>query len=186
MSFCEEVSFHITTTGHSYRSIGFRNNSGGYVLRNAMNGTISKLSTRPAGITTFDSLLTRTEVAFSDRVVVVEGFMDFLSLVTLCMNRGADVCVLNSGANIRRAVPYISSHRHADLLLDNDLAGNAYTRQIMDLCPSVECSDLRAALGPYNDLNDLLLGHPGVRKPSCHQRSQDITINNVKQNKKHL
>lgn len=174
--FCEEVRFHFNATGHRFFSLGFRNNMGGYALRNGLSGVVSKISSMPNGVTTFKAGLVRSENPSSSKVMVLEGFMDFLSLLQMHGDPQCDVCVLNSGANIRNAIGYISSHEDVSLLLDNDVAGDAYTDKVIASCPGSRCMDCRPSYSDYNDLNDLLLGHPGVRKPSCHQKAQDMNV----------
>lgn len=174
--FCEEVHFRFDRTGSRFYSLGFRNNRGGYVLRNSLSGAVSKISSYPSSITTFNSQLERSDVPSSGQVMVLEGFMDFLSLLMMKGNPESDICVLNSGANVRSALGYLSVHESVSMLLDNDAAGDRYTELITGSCPGSRCMDCRPSYSDYNDLNDLLLGHPGVRKPSCHQKAQDMNV----------
>ena len=178
--FCNEVRFSCRGR-NGYYSVGFRNNRGGYVLRNGMEGFLSKISYAPSGITTFDSLLVRNPEPSSPDVYVLEGFMDFLSLLVMCPDPAADICVLNSGANIGSARTYLSSHDRLHLMLDNDPAGDGYTARIREMFPALRMFDCRCRYGEYNDLNDLLLGRKGVRKPVDGQGPKDSdqqTLNN--------
>ena len=178
--FCNEVRFSCRGR-NGYYSVGFRNNRGGYVLRNGMEGFLSKISSAPSGITTFDSLLVRNPEPSSQDVYVLEGFMDFLSLLVMCPDPAADICVLNSGANIGSARAYLSSHDRLHLMLDNDPAGDGYTARIREMFPALRMFDCRCRYGEYNDLNDLLLGRKGVRKPLDGQGPKDSdqqTLNN--------
>ena len=178
--FCNEVRFSCRGR-NGYYSVGFRNNRGGYVLRNGMEGFLSKISSAPSGITTFDSLLVRNPEPSSPDVYVLEGFMDFLSLLVMCPDPAADICVLNSGANIGSARTYLSSHDRLHLMLDNDPAGDGYTARIREMFPALRMFDCRCRYGEYNDLNDLLLGRKGVRKPVDGQGPKDSdqqTLNN--------
>lgn len=178
--FCNEVRFSCRGR-NGYYSVGFRNNRGGYVLRNGMEGFLSKISSAPSGITTFDSLLVRNPEPSSQDVYVLEGFMDFLSLLVMCPDPAADICVLNSGANIGSVRAYLSSHERLHLMLDNDPAGDGYTARIREMFPALRMFDCRCRYGEYNDLNDLLLGRKGVRKPVDGQGPKDSdqqTLNN--------
>lgn len=178
--FCNEVRFSCRGR-NGYYSVGFRNNRGGYVLRNGMEGFLSKISSAPSGITTFDSLLVRNPEPSSQDVYVLEGFMDFLSLLVMCPDPAADICVLNSGANIGSARAYLSSHERLHLMLDNDPAGDGYTARIREMFPALRMFDCRCRYGEYNDLNDLLLGRKGVRKPVDGEGPKDSdqqTLNN--------
>ena len=178
--FCNEVRFSCRGR-NGYYSVGFRNNRGGYVLRNGMEGFLSKISSAPSGITTFDSLLVRNPEPSSQDVYVLEGFMDFLSLLVMCPDPAADICVINSCANIGSARTYLSSHDRLHLMLDNDPAGDGYTARIREMFPALRMFDCRCRYGEYNDLNDLLLGRKGVRKPVDGQGPKDSdqqTLNN--------
>ena len=107
--------------------------------------------------------------------------MDFLSLLVMCPDPAADICVLNSGANIGSARTYLSSHDRLHLMLDNDPAGDGYTARIREMFPALRMFDCRCRYGEYNDLNDLLLGRKGVRKPVDGQGPKDSdqqTLNN--------
>lgn len=177
---CREVRFHFVRSGVSFYSIGFRTDAGGWVLRNGMQGRASKIASAPGGPSTFDRNLHHRGGISSESVYVLEGFMDLLSLLMLRPLGDVDVCVLNSGANIPSAIPFISSHRDVFLLLDNDPAGDVYTDRIRTLCPGSRHLDCRESYHEYNDLNDLLLGYMGVRKPSCHQKAQDNNQYNAK------
>ena len=165
--FCEEAKFNFVGSNLRMFSIGFRNNSGGYALRNAMKSRWSKVSMAPMDITTFDSSLMPTPEPSSSSVLVLEGFFDFLSLLVMVPSPGMDVCVLNSGSMLGVSKAYLSAHGKVYGLLDNDAAGDIYMDRMRRLLPDSECVDCRGRYSEYNDLNDLLLGRSGVRKPSA-------------------
>ena len=58
----------------------------------------------------------------SDRVMVFEGYFNFLSWMQLNKQTTppCDVCVLNSTTNAKHATEYISKHEWAEAYLDND------------------------------------------------------------------
>lgn len=156
-SYCEEVFYHIEAGVGQFYAIGFKNNSGGYVLRSGLkNGkrcTSSDFTTlSPNGKMT-------TEVN-SDKLVVFEGFMDFLSWLT---NIGQstpnyDCCVLNSVTNIDKAMPWISKHKSIAAFMDNDEAGKNTLRKILEGVPSnCEVIDMSKLYEGYNDLNEKLM-----------------------------
>ena len=121
--YCREVTLRGKPLGRTYDNIGFLNNSGGYALKSPSGFK----STTKAGVSTID-----TTGVFSDRptsvtVTVFEGFFDFLSWLA-CHNLvvpTTDVLVLNSVANLRRALPYLRRHRSIICCLDNDEAGRS-------------------------------------------------------------
>lgn len=156
-NFCEEVFYHIDGRSGKFYAIGFKNNSGGYVLRSGLkNGkrcTSSDLTTLgPNGIMT-------TEVC-SDKVVVFEGFMDFLSWLTHAERKvpGYDCCILNSVTNIKKALPWIASHHSIAAFMDNDEAGKNTLSKILEGVPSnCEVIDMSKLYEGYNDLNEMLM-----------------------------
>lgn len=101
--------------GRTYEVIGFPNASGGYELRGAglFKGTLA-----PKDITPI----------FPDGrqpVCLFEGFMDFLSFLSMKEKVGSHCLVMNSVANVGRCIRYLRE-RHITVLrafLDNDDAG---------------------------------------------------------------
>ena len=107
---CSEV--HYRVSGKSYFAVGFRNDTGGWELRNRyFKGCTSKAPT--------------TRKADCPTCLVFEGFMDYLSHLTLkhASKPLHDVVVLNSVTNLAKAVPFIASHEQVYAYLDNDEAG---------------------------------------------------------------
>jgi len=151
---CREV--HFTANGKRYFTIGFENDMGGYELRNRyFKGCLS-----PKGITTIDN--------DSDTVMVFEGFMDFLSYLTL-KNNGQpriDTVILNSVANLKKAIPFIESHRTIHSFFDNDEAGRKTASEIIRLFPTAEVIDQSHFYRDYKDLNDCLKNRFPVREKS--------------------
>ena len=144
---CKEV--HFQNKGKWYFAVAFANRSGGYEIRNKyLKGSIS-----PKEITHIKN--------GGDRCIVVEGFMDYLSCLTLkSMRPGsgqpADYIVLNSVSNVGKAIPLLKEYKSAFCLLDNDHAGReAFCRMAEAGCP---VRDKSACYAEYNDLNDYLLG----------------------------
>ena len=101
--------------GRTYEVIGFANASGGYELRGTglFKGTLA-----PKDITPI----------FPDErqpVCLFEGFMDFLSFLSMKEKVGSHCLVMNSVANVGRCIRYLRE-RHIMALrafLDNDEAG---------------------------------------------------------------
>ena len=110
--FCREVRYK--TTGKIYYSIGFKNDAGGYELRNPY----FKNSSSPKGITTIKN--------GAAKVAVFEGFFDFLSFLVLIEKQQPyewDYCILNSLSFFDRARPFLEHYESIHLALDNDEAG---------------------------------------------------------------
>ena len=141
-TYCREVRY--TTGGKEYFAIGFRNDAGGWELRNPR----FKGSSTPKNITTLDN--------GSDTTMVFEGFIDFLSYLSLKANPtpAIDTTVLNSVTNLQKAVPFLSHHRVVHAFLDNDDAGRKALARLEESLPSTEVIDQSVFYRNYKDLND--------------------------------
>lgn len=106
--YCKQVSFDIA--GKNYYAIGFQNRSGGYELRNPW----FKGSSSPKDINFLDNR--------SKSVCVLEGFMDFLSLLDLKAHRqpNANFLILNSLSLLHRSIDLLKDHQQVFLFLNND------------------------------------------------------------------
>ena len=98
----------------SYYSLGFRNDKGGFELRNQF----FKGCTTPKGITTF-------EVSESKGVYLFEGFFDFLSaLAFFCTSKPLNtVIVLNSISQLSQAKERLNNAESIHCFLDRDKLG---------------------------------------------------------------
>lgn len=89
------------------------------------------------------------------RCNVFEGFIDFLSAERLGYNDGNDSIVLNSVANVGRAIPALAEYPLILCYLDNDTAGRAAVARLRrELGDRV--SDKSALYPDHKDLNDYL------------------------------
>jgi hypothetical protein len=148
--YCREISFRIRD--RSYFAIGFKNDSGGYELRNEF----LKISSSPKDITTC--------VHHSSKVAVFEGFMDFLSMDFLLQDTPPDYmdyCILNSLSLFERARPFLEDHERIHLFLDNDKAGTSATLHALTL--HEKYSSESDFYRNYKDLNDWII-NMGKRK----------------------
>lgn len=142
--FCREG--HYLVGGHNYFAIGFRNDYGGWELRSER----FKGCSTPKHITTIDN--------GSDKALAFEGFMDFLSYLTIKRNDSptCNIAVLNSVANIQKAVPFLARHRSIYTFLDNDDAGRKALSEIERLCPQSKVINQSNFYCRHKDLNDYL------------------------------
>ena len=141
---CSEV--HYRVADKFYFATGFCNDNGGWELRNRyFKGCTSKAPTTRRG--DYPTCL------------VFEGFMDYLSFLTLKRNPTPphNVVVLNSVTNLAKAVPFIASHERVYTYLDNDEAGRKATAELKEACRNL--SDQSVHYRPHNDLNDYLRSH---------------------------
>lgn len=141
-TYCREV--HYSVAGKAYYAVGFRNDAGGWELRNPR----FKGSSAPKNITTLDN--------GSDTAMVFEGFIDFLSYLSLKANPTPviDTAILNSVANLHKAAAFLSRHRVVHAFLDNDEAGRKTVERLGALSPSLEVIDQSIFYRSHKDLND--------------------------------
>lgn len=156
--YCEEVLYHIDAyPQNQYFAIGFRNNDGGYVLRSSL----TKKCTSSA-MTTLDPQGCLTDKITGDKVLVFEGFMDFLSWISSVQQDipQYDCCILNSVSNIEKALPWITAHKNIAAFMDNDEAGRNTLQKIIENVPDdagkVCVYDMVKLYEGYNDLNEKL------------------------------
>lgn len=138
-SVCYEVG------GRTYTAIGFSNRAGGYELRDNM--------TFKGAIAPKDISVIAGE-ANNAPLCILEGFMDFLSYLTMKGKEIAPCLVLNSVSNIHKAVAYLREHRiaHVRAFLDNDEAGRQALLVFQSAGMNVE--DMSRHYGEYKDLNE--------------------------------
>lgn len=151
---CSEV--HYRVADKFYFAVGFRNDAGGWDLRNRyFKGCTSKAPTTRRG--DYPTCL------------VFEGFMNYLSYLTLKRNPTPphNIAVLNSVTNLAKVVPFIASHEQVYAYLDNDEAGRKATAELKAACRNL--SDQSVHYRPHNDLNDFLRSRRPVKE---HRRSR--------------
>lgn len=140
--YCSEI--HYSIAGKQYFGIGFPNDAGGWELRNKnFKGSIS-----PKNISTIYN--------DSDSVMVFEGFMDFLSYLSLKQNPTPtiDITVLNSTVNLSKATPFLQSHKTVHAFLDNDETGRKTLVSICELITASEVIDQSVFYRNHKDLNE--------------------------------
>ena len=130
--------------GLHYQAIGFANQSGGYELRD--NG-IFKGTIAPKDITPI----------FADRVepvCIFEGFMDFLSFLSMKEEVIHHCLVMNSVSNVARSIRYLHDANVFSIraFLDNDEAGHRTTEDFAKAGFKVE--DMSVHYRSFKDLNE--------------------------------
>ena len=138
---CYQIDYDLH--GKHYYAIGFPNKSGGLELRNAF----SKLCIPPKHI---------SHVATGNpRCNVFEGFIDFLSAETLGWNDGNDSVILNSVANIGKAILTLADYHVILCYLDNDAAGQAALARLQKEFGG-KVADKSTLYPNHKDVNDYL------------------------------
>lgn len=149
--YCREVEFRIGPK--SYVAVGFPNRSGGYELRNRW----FKGSSSPKDVSLIDN--------GASHISVVEGFIDFLSLLTLNQRKVIELplrssfLVLNSLSLLNRSLTLLQSRTDITLFLDNDLAGREAKQQLTS--KGILFRDASTLYAPYKDVNEFLKNTKG-------------------------
>ena len=150
MPFLKCISYEVRR--QRYQAIGFANPSGGYELRD--NGTF-KGTIAPKDITpVFTDKQTEHAIDNTLPVCVFEGFMDFLSFLSMKEEITSVCLVLNSVSNVARAIRYLNDHNltHIRTFLDNDEAGRRGTNDFIRTGINVE--DMSVYYRNFKDLNE--------------------------------
>ncbi len=151
---CKEL--HFVHNAKPYFAIGFPNVAGGYEVRNRFfKGCIA-----PKDISHI-----RQQGEPREKCLVFEGMMDYLSFLTLRMRNcptmpnldGQDYVILNSVANVPKAIDVLHGYGRIHCLLDNDEAGrNAYLELTREFSGRIR--DFSDNYNGHKDLNDYLCG----------------------------
>ncbi|MFK1751726.1 toprim domain-containing protein [Bacteroides fragilis] len=150
---CREVRY--LTDGKPYFAVGFPNRSGGYEIRNKLfKGCIA-----PKDITHIQQEQPK------ESCYLFEGFMDYLSFLTLRLERcpdrpeldGQDYIVLNSTSNLSKAIRPLGDYGCIHCFLDNDKTGMEAVQELREEY-GLRIRDASHIYGGYNDLNDFLRG----------------------------
>ncbi|CDN32604.1 DNA primase [Mucinivorans hirudinis] len=143
--YCREV--HYTTNGKPFFAIGFQSDAGGWELRNEY----FKGSTSPKSPTTIGSS--------SPTCLLIEGFMDMLSYLTLknAIRPTVDMAVLNSVHNLHRAEEFLKQHQTIHCFLDNDESGRRAFAAVERL--GRETIDQSPFYRNHKDLNEYIVAH---------------------------
>ena len=169
MPFLKCISYEVR--GRHYQAIGFANLSGGYELRDdkTFKGTIA-----PKDITPI----------FTDRaepVCIFEGFMDFLSFLSMKEEITNHYLVMNSVSNVARTIRYLNDRHltHIRAFLDNDEAGRRAVQDFIKAGFHVE--DMNIHYKDFKDLNDFHVSR--VREQQKRKAQEQTHISITGQNK---
>ena len=161
--FLKCISYEVR--GRRHETIGFANSSGGYELR---DNKIFKGTIAPKDITPI----------FEDRaqpVCLFEGFMDFLSFLSMKGEVSNQCLVMNSVSNVARSIHYLNKRNITSVraFLDNDDTGRKAVQEFVNAGFKVE--DMAVYYKDFKDLNEYHVSR--VRE---HEKSQN-TSNKIKQ-----
>ena len=140
--FLKCISYEVR--GRRYEAIGFANSSGGYELRDnhLFKGTVA-----PKDITSiFEDM--------EQPVCLFEGFMDFLSFLSMKEEVTNQCLVMNSVSNVARSIHYLNKRNITSVraFLDNDDAGRKAVQEFVNAGFKVE--DMTVYYRDFKDLNE--------------------------------
>ena len=140
--FLKCISYEVR--GRRYEAIGFANSSGGYELR---DNKIFKGTIAPKDITPI----------FEDKaqpVCLFEGFMDFLSFLSMKGEVSNQCLVMNSVSNVARSIHYLNKRDITSVrtFFDNDDAGRKAVQEFVNTGFKVE--DMAVYYRDFKDLNE--------------------------------
>lgn len=150
---CKEA--HYSVNGKSYFAVAFENVCGGWELRNRY----------------FKGCRGRKDISYlpwardgpSAECAVFEGFIDYLSALTLDIISGADTIILNSIVNVNKAVPFLRGYKTINCYLDNDTAGQTALSELTAIYGSTVI-DRSTLYSEFNDLNEYLTNQSSTIK----------------------
>jgi len=136
---------HYRMNDKNYFGIGFKNDSGGYEIRNKY----SKICLGKKDISTIKNN--------SNSLRIFEGFFDFLSFRNLeneLEKEPSDYLILNSVAMIQNIKNSVRDYENIELYFDNDEAGTRAVEMLRNEIDNVE--DCRVLYSDFKDLNEYL------------------------------
>ena len=178
--FLKCISYEVR--GRRYQAIGFANLLGGYELRDnhSFKGTIA-----PKDITLiFTDKQTEHAIDKPLPVCVFEGFVDFLSFLSMKEEITSVCLVLNSVSNVARTVRCLNDRHltHIRAFLDNDDAGRRTVQVFVKVGFKVE--DMSVHYRNFKDLNEFHVSRMRKQEQQKVQERTRMTVKEQNQNMK--
>ena len=142
--FLKEI--HYRMNDKNYFGIGFKNDSGGYEIRNKY----SKICLGKKDISTVKN--------GSENLKIFEGFFDFLSFKNIeksLSDEKSDYIILNSVSMVSKIKNSLEEYKNIKLYFDNDDSGNRAVEILRNELENIE--DVRILYRDFKDLNDWLM-----------------------------
>ena len=175
MPFLKCVSYEVR--GQFYQAIGFANSSGGYELRDnhSFKGTIAPKDITPIFMYKITKQIQPT--------YVFEGFMDFLSFLSMKEEVTSACIVLNSVSNAAKAIRYMNAQGISSIrtFLDNDDAGRRAVQEFAGAGFHVE--DMSIHYKDFKDLNEFHVSRVRERQKHKGQKQARMSVTDQNQNK---
>ena len=149
--FLKEI--HYRMNDKNYFGIGFKNDSGGYEIRNKY----SKICLGKKDVSMIKN--------GSENLKIFEGFFDFLSFKNIeksLSDEKSDYIILNSVSMISKIKSLLENHKNIGLYFDNDEAGNRAVETLKKEFENVE--DDRILYKYFKDLNEWAMSSPKLEE----------------------
>ena len=182
--YCKQIRFQLNE--REYTAIGFPNQSGAWELRNRWFKGSS--SPKDISIVRFtDERITENKNQHTtdskSKICVLEGFMDFLSLVQIKddafqkFTHQSDFLILNSLRLLSRNMQLLQTHQKISLFLDNDQP--AQDAKAALIVKGIRYEDASRFYRPHKDVNDFLIAK-GKAKNQSDNQSSDLSNDKLK------
>ena len=151
LEFLKEI--HYRMNDKNYFGIGFKNDSGGYEIRNKY----SKICLGKKDVSMIKN--------GSENLKIFEGFFDFLSFKNIeksLSDEKSDYIILNSVSMISKIKNLLKNYKKIELYFDNDEAGNRAVETLKKEFENVE--DDRILYKDFKDLNDWAISSPNLEE----------------------
>lgn len=167
--YLQQIHFHYGTQTWQQKALGFKNDVGGYEIRNAkFKGFIypqahPKPNTNPTE-TGNQKTITSINIKEGNKLAIFEGFMDFLSYLTYqnITDYQHSAVILNSTSNYQACQQLLTDHNFSKVyfFLDNDdTVADTLKKLTLDAKGqpvSFDWVDKSDAYAGFNDMNDFL------------------------------
>ena len=150
-AFLKEI--HYQMNDKNYFGIGFKNDSGGYEIRNKY----AKICLGKKDVSMIKN--------GSENLKIFEGFFDFLSFKNIEKsfgNESSDYIILNSVSMIHNIKNSLRNYEKLELYFDNDEAGNRAVEMLKNENENVE--DCRKLYSDFKDLNEWAMSSPKLEE----------------------
>ena len=150
-AFLKEI--HYQMNDKNYFGIGFKNDSGGYEIRNKY----AKICLGKKDVSMIKN--------GSENLKIFEGFFDFLSFKNIeksLSDEKSDYIILNSVSMISKIKNLLKNYKKIELYFDNDEAGNRAVETLKKEFENVE--DDRILYKDFKDLNDWAMSSPKLEE----------------------
>ena len=160
MANCQQI--HYSCRGKRYYAVAFENQSNGYEMRNRyFKGCIAPK----------DISIRKVRDGPSTECAMFEGFIDYLSAITLGLINGADAIILNSVSNVNKAISVLKDYTAINCYLDNDSAGKTALAELTAIYGSTVI-DRSTLYSGFCDLNEYLTHQSSIQKLNDYENRQ--------------